>query len=116
MPKYVDEKGKTTWTYVVYAIQLDKDACANPKSPCKGTSCGSTPVYVGQTAITANERFEQHKAGYRASRWVRRHGLYLRRQLARGFGELATKDQALAAEAALGERLRRRGYCVYGAH
>ena len=84
------------------------------RSPCKGASCGRTPIYVGQTAKSAQERFEQHKAGHRASRWVRRHGLRLRRQLARGFSELYTKEQALAAEVALGDRLRRKGYASTG--
>jgi hypothetical protein len=116
MPKHVDEKGNVRWTYVCYVIELDPAACSTRSSPCRGTDCDRIPVYVGQTATTARERLAQHKRGYRASRVVRNHGLWIRSQLARGIGELHTKHAALAAEAALGERLRARGYCVHGAH
>jgi hypothetical protein len=116
MPQHIDDNGNVTWTYVCYVIELDPDACTKRNSPCGGTECGRTAVYVGQTATTPKERFDQHKRGYRASRVVNKHGLWVRSQLARGFGELPTQEAALAAEAVLGERLRSRGYCVYGAH
>jgi hypothetical protein len=77
-------------------------------------------VYVGETAVTATERFEQHKRGYRASNVVERFGLRLRPRLAGGFGEMATQIESLAAEAELARRLRKRGngerYCVYGGY
>jgi hypothetical protein len=116
MPRHVSPDGKVTWTHVCYVIELDPVACAKQNSPCHGGSCGRTPVYVGQTAHTAKERFGQHKAGYKPSQSVRKHGLWLRPRLARGIGELATKTEALAAEATLADRLRQLGYCVYGGH
>jgi hypothetical protein len=77
-------------------------------------------VYVGETAVTAKERFEQHKRGYRASNVVERFGLRVRPRLAGGFGEMATQADSLRAEAELARRLRKRGngerYCVYGGH
>jgi hypothetical protein len=77
-------------------------------------------VYVGETARTALERFEEHKRGYRASNVVERFGLRLRPRLTGGFGEMATQTESLAAEAELARRLRKRGngerYCVYGGH
>ena len=31
-------------------------------------------LYVGMTGLTPEERFRNHKAGRRASKWVRKHG------------------------------------------
>jgi len=75
---------------------------------------------VGETAVTARERFEQHKRGYRAANVVETFGLRIRPRLANGFGEMATQTESLAAEAELARRLRKRAngkrYCVYGGH
>jgi len=73
------------------------------------------PVYVGQTARSAQERFEQHTRGERASRWVKVYGVHLRPRLAFPRTEM-TRDEALVAERELGQRLRKKGFCVYGAH
>jgi hypothetical protein len=118
MPKYLDENGRTRWTYIVYVIELDEEACADRRSPCKGARCGRIPVYVGQTYHTAEERFAQHQAGVKDSPLVRRYGIRLRPRLARGFGEMAMRRESEAAEFELMRRLRNRGggkrYCVYG--
>ena len=36
------------------------------------------PVYVGQTALAPSERFDQHRSGIGASRWVRKYGLHFK--------------------------------------
>lgn len=41
--------------YNVYVIELSRDCVAEP--------CALAPLYVGQTAHTPEQRFEQHKAG-----------------------------------------------------
>ncbi len=116
MPRYVDRSGRIRWTRIVYVIELKKEACADRRSPCEGTRCGRTPVYVGETGHTAQERFEQHKRGYKASRWPRRYGWRLRPGLTSDVGEFATSDEAEAAEAALAHSLGSSGggkdYCV----
>ncbi len=120
MPEYIDENGGTRWTRIVYVIELNKKACAHSHSPCKGTRCGRTPVYVGETGCTAEARFDQHKAGYKASRWPRYHGRRLRPGLTSDVGEFATSRESEAAEAELARTLRMSGggrdYCVYGGH
>ena len=58
--------------YRVYVIELDE-------SLRQGT--GKPAVYVGQSAKTPEERFEQHLRGERASRYVRDHGVRLRPRL-----------------------------------
>lgn len=112
----MDADGRRRWTYICYVIELAQSACATRGAPCGGECGGKTPVYVGQTSKTAQERFEQHRSGTHASKWVEDFGLHLRPRLSKSIGELLTKEAALAAETELGERLRRRGYCVYGAH
>jgi hypothetical protein len=113
MPKYLDGDGRERWTYVVYVIELDRTACSDRRAKCGG--CGRTPVYVGQTALSPEERFEQHRAGVRSSQWVRKYGKWIRRRLAPRL-EFATQPEALLAEAATGRRLAAKGFCVYGAH
>lgn len=77
-------------------------------------SCGRTPVYVGQTARDAEERFEQHKSGYKASRWVRDFGLELVPIPDR---EYATQAAAIEAERTIADGLKADGrFCVYGGH
>ncbi len=120
MPRYVDEGAGTHWTRIVYVIELDKEACSERRSPCKGARCGRIPVYVGQTCHTAEDRFAQHQAGIRAARFVRKYGIRLRPRLAGAFGEMATSRESEDAERELARRLRNRGggkrYCVYGGH
>ena len=74
-----------TGHHCVYVVELDPEVRqrrklqrlnfdADPEKPC---------VYVGMTGVTPEERFEQHRAGYRASRVVRDFGLRLRPDLSR---------------------------------
>jgi predicted GIY-YIG superfamily endonuclease len=115
MPEYVDENGNRSWTHIVYVVELKPAACAEAGSPCGGTKCGRVPVYVGQTAKTAQERLEQHKRGDHASKWVKLYWLHLRPRLAYPKTEM-TRAEALVAERELGKRLQKKGFCVYGAH
>jgi predicted GIY-YIG superfamily endonuclease len=70
-------------------------------------------VYVGQTARTPEERFAQHKAGVRSSRFVREFGVRLRPRLYANVGPFETRAEAERAEGKLAEKLRRRGYSVW---
>src|SRR5262245_66348501 len=101
MPWYTDEDGERRWTRIVYVIELGPAACGEKGSPCGGKRCGRTPVYVGQTGNTAKERFEQHKRGYRSSKYVRKHGIRLRPRLAGPFVPLPTSAHSEAAEVEL---------------
>jgi hypothetical protein len=113
MPRGARTDGSAPRTYCVYVIELDAEVCAERSFWCKGRRCGRTPVYVGQTALTPEERFANHLAGRRASRRVRRHGRRLRSDLMLS-RELATRSEAESAEAALAEQLADAGYCVSG--
>ena len=95
--------------YHVYVIELD-DAVgprSNPKYP---------NVYVGQSWLSPDERFVQHRTGIHASRYVKKHGKWLRPKLYEQHNPIATQDEAKARETWLAAHLRRRGYTVWGGH
>ena len=117
MSKYERSNGTFDWTRIVYAIKLNPTACTERRSPCGGASCGKTPVYIGETALSAEERLEQHRTGYKASRWVKKFGCELMPDLYGMFSEMRTVEESRNAEATLADRLREDGrYCVYGGH
>jgi hypothetical protein len=72
------------------------------------------PVYVGQTAHTPEQRFQQHKAGGKlAASKPHKFGVRLRLDLMDGIGPFATRREAERAEQALAEALQRRGHRVF---
>jgi hypothetical protein len=99
--------------YHVYLVELSRELCE--KRGCVGVG-GRPPVYVGHTADTPEERFSEHRRGYGSSRWVRDYGVRLRPRLYRNYGPYRTRAEAEVAEVRLADRLRRRGYCVFGGH
>jgi hypothetical protein len=95
--------------YRVYVIELDDRVGkrVSPRLPA---------VYVGQTAHSPEERFANHKRGHRASRHVRRYGTRLRPDLFAHLAPVATRREAEALEQETADRLKRKGYTVYGGH
>ncbi len=97
--------------YSVYVVELDPACCTRADCP------GGPHVYVGQTALTPEQRLARHrdpKGGTRPMRStvVTRHGLALRPDLA-GEPACPTRDEAEAAERRLALALRARGMCVF---
>jgi hypothetical protein len=99
----------STSRYYVYVIELD-DAAGPRLNPDKPN------VYVGQSSLTPKQRFEQHQAGIKSSKWVRKYGRYLRPRLYEHFNPMASREAALDRERWLRERLEARGFTVYGGH
>ena len=110
--------------YVVYAIELSKKVFtedrrfreANPQF--NGVlEC----LYVGMTSKTPQERFEQHKTGYRnkkghklSANIVQKYGSYLRPGLYNHLNvKPMTRAEALKMEEKLALDLRRQGYAVW---
>ena len=109
-------------TYHVYVIELSRrvfneDArfrAANPQF--NGVlEC----LYVGMTSKTPQERFQQHKTGYRNAKGhklsaniVQKYGRYLRPSLYQDIGPLS-RAEALEVERGLALELRRKGYAVW---
>ncbi len=108
--------------YRVYVIELSKKVfsestrfrTANPQY--NGVlEC----LYVGMTSKTPQERFLQHKTGYRnakghklSSNIVQKYGMYLRPSLYNHLDPM-TREEALAMEESLALQLRRQRYAVW---
>jgi predicted GIY-YIG superfamily endonuclease len=108
--------------YRVYVIELSKKVytehakfrAANPQF--NGVlEC----LYVGMTSKSPEDRFKQHKTGYRnakgyklSSNIVEKYGKYLRPSLYNYIGPMS-KDQALKMEKKLALYLRRERYAVW---
>ncbi|MBK7241944.1 MAG: ribose-5-phosphate isomerase [Flavobacteriales bacterium] len=76
-------------------------------------------LYVGMTSRTPKERFEQHKGNVLSKKGhdisaaiVKKYGMYLRGSLFEHIDPM-TKAEALNAEKALSQELRRSGYAVW---
>ena len=69
--------------YHVYVVELSKDVLLNARfmrsNPCylHGKPC----VYVGMTGLDPDVRFDKHKAGIQANRFVKEFGLRLMPEL-----------------------------------
>ena len=68
-------------------------------------------LYVGSTARSPEERYLQHKAGYKDSRWPRRYGVGLLLALYKHLNPLDWRP-ALDAEVSLAKALRSTGIRV----
>lgn len=89
---------RTKWaTHSVYVVLL-----RDPMPPARWG------LYVGQTSRDPDLRFDQHKAGYKASGAVRRFGVRLLPELVAHLNPI-TGDESLALEAALADALRGAG-------
>jgi hypothetical protein len=97
---------RTPTIYSVYIIELSRD--------CLRTPCAFAPLYVGQTAHTPEQRFDQHKAGGKlAASKAYRYGIRLRLDLMKGIGPFSTRNEAEAAEKAVAAALEQRGHRVF---
>ncbi|MBX2943009.1 MAG: hypothetical protein KF860_11755 [Cyclobacteriaceae bacterium] len=110
-------------SYVVYVIELSRKVFtestkfreANPQF--NGVlEC----LYVGMTSKTPQERFEQHRSGYRnkkghklSSNIVQKYGRYLRPGLYNHIKPMKTRAEALKMEEQLALELRRKRYAVW---
>lgn len=98
----------------VYVIELDRAVRESRKF--REANPGSDPakpcLYVGMTSRTPTERFAQHKAGYKASRYVKKYGTLVRHDLCYRYNPL-TYEEACKMEVELAKRLRQQGHAVW---
>ena len=100
----------------VYVVELSKDVLhearfrrANPDY-VHGRPC----VYVGMTGLDPDLRFDKHKAGIQANRYVQRYGLRLLPELYDVYNPMPYEGaREMEVELAIG--LRERGYGVWQA-
>jgi len=79
---------------------------ANPNY-IEGMPC----VYVGITIHDPGDRYEQHKTGYKCSKYPQKFGVELALELIDGFDEAGLTDEE--KEPALADWLRDQGYAVW---
>ena len=102
--------------YHVYVVELSKDVLhqgrfrkSNP-----GYVPGKPCVYVGMTGLDPDTRFDKHKAGIKANRYVRQFGLRLLPELYDVYNPMPY-DGARDMEVELAIALREAGYGVWQA-
>jgi hypothetical protein len=71
-------------------------------------------VYVGMTGLEPDERFDKHKAGIRANRYVEKYGIRLLPQLYECYNPMPY-EAARDMEVELAISLREAGYAVWQA-
>ena len=76
----------------------------DPAKPC---------VYVGMTGLPVDHRFENHKNGYKAARFVKKYGVRLMPEIYAHLNPMPF-EAAAQMEKDLAEDLRREGYTVAG--
>lgn len=77
---------------------------------------GRWGLYVGETSRDPDLRFDQHKSGYKASRWVNRFGVRLLPEVVEHLNPLK-RWEAIDLEEALAEAFRKAGVAwVEGGH
>lgn len=96
----------------IYVIRLSADVLeskdfleVNPKA-----RTAKDLFYVGRTSRSWEERFDQHRRGHKASRFVRKHGVELVRELCVGYMPLKVAEDREVEYAA---ELRTAGYAVW---
>lgn len=91
--------------HAVYVVLLE-----DPRRPCRWD------LYVGETSRDPDLRFDQHKTGYKASRWVNRFGVRLLPEVVEHLNPLE-RWEAIDLEEALAEAFRKAGVAwVEGGH
>lgn len=104
------------WHHNVYVIALSLDVLyekrfrkANPDY-VSGKPC----VYVGMTGLSCDLRFDKHKAGIQANKFVQQYGLRLMPELYAVYNPMPYRGSAeMEVELAIG--LREAGYGVWQA-
>jgi predicted GIY-YIG superfamily endonuclease len=100
----------------VYVVLLHKDVWYEAKfRKCNPGYDGAKPcVYVGMTGLDPDDRFDKHKAGIRANKYVLRYGQRLMPELYEFYNPMPY-DAARDMEVELAIALREQEYGVWQA-
>ena len=102
--------------YHVYVVELDRRVLDEPRfaKANPGYRPGKPCVYVGMTGLDPDVRFDKHKAGLQANRYVQRFGLRLLPEIYEAYNPMSY-DAAREMEVELAIDLREGGYGVWQA-
>ena len=100
----------------VYVVELSDTVWNEPsfRRANPGYRLGKPFVYVGMTGLDPDLRFDKHKAGIQANRFVRDYGLRLRPELYEVYNPMPY-EAAREMEVELGIALREAGFGVWQA-
>jgi hypothetical protein len=110
----VSAKPEPRLSHNVYVVELDPAVLkfrafrARNRGHRKGMPC----LYVGMTGLPPGERFQNHKAGVKANRFVRDFGIGLLPELFECYNPMPF-EAAEAMEVELAADLRTKGYAVW---
>ena len=98
----------------VYVVELIDDVLKNSKFKRANPGCrqGASCYYVGLTGLEPEERFENHKAGYKSNYYAHRYGRRLVPELYENFNPMPY-ELAEKIEEHLGDLLRADGCAVW---
>ena len=102
--------------YSVYVIELAPEVWDVPRFRRANPDyqLGKPFVYVGMTGLDPDVRFDKHKAGIQANRFVTQYGMRLLPDLYEGFNPM-TYEEAVDREIEIGIDLRSAGFGVWQA-
>ena len=102
--------------YHVYVIELDRKVLDEPRflKANPGYRPGKPCVYVGMTGLDPDLRFDRHKAGIQANRFVRLYGERLLPEFYEHLNPMPY-EAAREMEVELAIELRERGFGVWQA-
>ncbi|MDB5821422.1 MAG: hypothetical protein JWR21_126 [Herminiimonas sp.] len=100
----------------VYVVELSSEVMLQPRFRKSNPDyiTGKPCVYVGMTGLNPDLRFDKHKAGIQANRYVEKYGLRLLPSLYEVYNPMPYRA-ACEMEVELGIGLREAGYGVWQA-
>ena len=100
----------------VYVVELSDRVWNEPsfRKANPGHALSKPCVYVGMTGLDPDQRFDRHKAGYQANRFVQQYGLRLMPELFEVYNPMPY-EAAREMEVELAIALRDSGYAVWQA-
>ena len=101
-------------THNIYVIELSQEVLKNRKFKEANPDyiSGKPLAYVGMTSRTPEERFEQHKTGYKSARLARKFGVRLKPRQYTTLNPM-TYNEAVKMEKLRTKQLRKRGWGVW---
>ncbi len=106
---------KDPYHHSVYVVLLD-DAVLKQRTVQRlnpGRDSAKPCVYVGMTGLPVDQRFQNHKNGYKSARIVERYGVRLMPELYEYLNPMPF-EAAAQMEKEIAEELRAEGYTVVG--
>ena len=100
--------------YHVYVVELSPEVLTRPRfrKANPGYVDGKPCVYVGMTGLDPDVRFDKHKAGLQANRYVQQFGLRLLPEIYAAYNPMKY-DEARDMEVEVAIDLREGGYGVW---